>query len=856
MSEPSLSFPSPAPAITPDSLTLPPETSVLSASETISNLSLPLIPTVSLSPSSSAIDTFSPLAASSTTKARVDSFSLSTSSPAPQSQITAPLISLTSSPTTRSRIADPSTPLLPTSSRPTSSTIIQRYTASSTTEKYRPSALQPFSSHGKSSSPGKEQAFPIPKLSLVADELAALPSSPLATERSLPRSPDQSLQRSNPVVQRLVASEDVAPEDHSIRGMDAARTIESIAEFRSESLLSLSSPSNLISSTLQQSAYYGDAAASTQFSAMPNRRIVEPTLRSASWLNLPPDDYSGTFAIESISQSSISNPAVQPTQSVDRRFEALSRSGAISSSTEIASNDAFIQSGDWQFNQSLQTLNNASTISSALEQFDTALLNSSMINPPRPATLGRINTQNSPQLRNIGGDAGARSTAFISQFSNAQFDTDAQTQGIDRPIQRLIQPDTRTSPTKLNVDASNQPIDRRTQVLRKTQEDNYSVEIGFTDQVVGSEDISAKRTLTEEKLTEENLITWKPLVPLDATSPTELSNGDVPQADDRRFQQTDQGPNNFSATSLASSTADTQSQFGARPTQPLLQKQSQSNLSTALSNSASRDDLDRSPQVLPSDHINSPHTDIAAVQNPRIIHSPSPLTVGEKSPQPPPALGDLKLSRHTRKEDTAGARLAAITPQANNTTVAASRSSVTSAPTISLAVAELQAFQPDETDSGESLHEQTAIRPYQWVTSRSHSIPNPDATILDLAADQSPFTNPVNSELELLITAKLITSQNSLELEDSSVAFGDPSALQLGTSFLGLPPSPLPPSPAPASSNSAPPSPPPSPPPQPDRSPTQSKQPPTFPEPMSVIAPPRPALSLNDYLKRRRRGQR
>ncbi|MBD2034097.1 hypothetical protein H6F76_03415 [Leptolyngbya sp. FACHB-321] len=523
-------------------------------------------------------------------------------------------------------------------------------------------------------------------------------------------------------------------------------------------------------------------------------------MTSTGWLNIPPDDYLVNFAAESTSQSSISNPAVQPTQPVDRQFAALSRFGAISSSTGIVNNYAFNQSGDWQFNRSFQILNNASTRSSSVERFD----------------------------------------------------TDAQTQGSDRPIQRLIQPDTKTSAAELlNVDVSNQPVDHHTQKLRKFQEDNYSIGTGFTDQALGSKDIPTKPTLAKERL-----ITWKPLIPLDAISPIELSNGAVPLADGRQFQPSDQGLNNFPAISLeALSTADAQSEFRVRRAQPLLQRtsQAQSNLSIALSNSVPRDYPDRSSQVLPTDHINSAHSDSAVVLNPSMIRPLSPATREETSTQSPPGLRDLKPLSHTRKGDNAEARLAASIPQSSNVTIAASRSFVTSAPTISLAVAELQVLNTTETDFDSSLPEQTAIRPYQRINPRSLSIPISDPTISALATEQASFAHPVNTKLKPLDVAKLTTPQSLLELEEVSAASATLSTLQSGNSVLGLPPSPLLPLPAPESSNSAPPLPLP---PQLDRSPIEGRQPPNFPEPMPVIAPPRPALSLNNYLNRRRRGQR
>ena len=688
----------------------------------------------------------------------------------------------------------------------------------------------------------------------MADELAGLPTPSLATERSLPRSLNQSSQTPSLVIQRFVASEDVASEDHSIHGMDEARTTESIAEFSPEVLPTLSSPLNLASSALQRSAYYGNAATRNQFSAVPNRRIAEPILTSTGWLNIPPDDYPVNFAAESTSQSSISDPAVQLTQSVERRFEALSRFGAISSLTGIVNNYAFNQSGDWQFNRSFQILNNASTRSSPVERFD----------------------------------------------------TDAQTQGSDRPIQRLIQLDTETSSAKLlNVDVSNQSVDHHTQILKKFQEGNGFVGTGLTGQVLGSKDIPTKPTPPEKALlnpsviappvppilgrvrtqsppalrdsggnaearstafiprfsnaTEERLLTWRPLIQPDAISPAPLSNVHVSEPNDCPFQPSDQGLNNFPAISLealeALSTADAQSEFRVRRAQPLLQRssQAQSNLSTALSNSVPRDYPDRSSQVLPSDHINSAHIDSAVVLNPSMIRPLSPATRGQTSTQSPSGLRDLKPFSHTRKGDNAEARLAASIPQSSNITMAASRSFVTSAPTVSLAVAELQMRKPAEPDSGGPLPEQTAIRPYQQrINPRSHSILNFDTLIPALAIEQASFANSVSTKLEPLDVARLTTPQSLLELEEVSAASAALSTLQPGTSFLGLPPSPLLPLPASKSSNSAPP-PLPS---QPDRSPIESNQPPNFPEPMPVIAPPRPTLSLNNYLNRRRRGQR
>jgi hypothetical protein len=217
-------------------------------------------------------------------------------------------------------------------------------------------------------------------------------------------------------------------------------------------------------------------------------------------------------------------------------------------------------------------------------------------------------------------------------------------------------------------------------------------------------------------------------------------------------------------------------------------------------------------------------------------------------------LQDLKPLSHARKGDNAEARLAASIPQASNVTMAASRSFVTSAPTDSLAVAELQTRNPAETDSDRPLPEQTAIRPYQQqINLRSHSILNSDTLIPALAIEQASFDNSVNTELEPFDVARLTTPQSLLELEEVSAASAALSTLQPGNSVLGLPPSPLLPLPASESSNSAPPPPLP---PQPDRSSIESNQPPNFPEPMPVIAPPRPTLSLNNYLNRRRRGQR
>jgi hypothetical protein len=599
----------------------------------------------------------------------------------------------------------------------------------------------------------------------VADELAGLPSPSLATERSLPRSLNQSSQTPSLVIQRFVASEDVASEDHSIRGMDEARTTESIAELSSEVLPTLSSPLNLASSALQKSAYYGDAATRNQFSAVPNRRIAEPILTSTGWLNIPPDDYPVNFAAESTSQSSISNPAVQLTQSVDRRFEALSRFGAISSLTGIVNNYAFNQSGDRQFNRSFQILNNASTRSSPVERFD----------------------------------------------------TDAQTQGSDRSIQRLVQPDTKTSSAKLlNLDAHNQLADHHTQKLRKLQEDNYFIGTGFTDQTLGSKDISTKPTTIEERL-----ITWKPLIPLDAISPIELSNGDVSQADDRQFRPLE-GLNNFLAISLeALSTADTQSKFRVRRAQSLLQRPSpsQSNRSTALANSAPRYDLDRSSQIAPSNHIDleqidSQQIDSAVVLNPVLIRPSSLPTLVATSPHIPSELEDLKPLGQ-RKADNAEARLTASTPQFSDATVAASQSTVTSAPVTSLDVAELQVLNLDRPDSARSLPEQTAIRPSQQVNARSHLILSSDTISPALATEQASFANTKLEPLEPLDVARLTTPQSLLELEEVSAASSSSFTLQPGTSFLGLPPSPLLPLPASESSNSAPPPPLP---PQPDRS--------------------------------------
>ncbi|XHX79879.1 MAG: hypothetical protein RBJ76_08125 [Stenomitos frigidus ULC029] len=620
-----------------------------------------------------------------------------------------------------------------------------------------------------------------------------------------------------------------------------------MAEFRFASSPPLSSPSNLVSSTLRKTAYYGDDAASAQFSALPHWRVAEPILTSTGWLNIPPDDYPLTVATESVSRSSIANLVVRPTQPVDRQFAALSQPKAISSSTEIVSN--YAQSGERQFKQLFQILDNAPSISSSVERFDTG----------------------------------------------------AQTQGVDRPIPSLIQLDTGTSAKLLNVDGSNQSVDRRTQILKTFQEGNGSVRMGLTDQVLDSKDIPTKPMPPEKALlkpsmiappsppilgraktqsppalrdseshaearatafiprfsnaTEERLMTWSPLIQADAISPAPLSNVPVSQPNDRQFQLSDQGLNNPAISLEALATADAYSKFRVRRAQPLLQKtsQAQSNLSTALSNSVPRDYPDRLSQVLPSVHINSAHMDSAVVLNRSMIRPLSPATKGETSTQSPLGLQDLKPLSQARKGESAEARLAASIPQSGNVTSVASRSFVTSAPTTSPAVAELQVLDTAETDFDGSLPGQITIRPDQQINPRSLSIPSSDPTIPALATEQASFANTVNTKLKPLDVARLTIPQSLLELEEASAAFAALSTLQPGTSVLGLPPSPLLPLPASESSNSAPLPPLPLP---PDRSPIESKQPPTFPEPMPVIAPPRPALSLNDYLNRRRRGQR
>lgn len=161
-------------------------------------------------------------------------------------------------------------------------------------------------------------------------------------------------------------------------------------------------------------------------------------------------------------------------------------------------------------------------------------------------------------------------------------------------------------------------------------------------------------------------------------------------------------------------------------------------------------------------------------------------------------------------------------------------------------------------------HTQPQIPPQQLSQTLSQSsinastelISSVDQPLSNAATPISDFDHIRVTEYQPLVPAQAvsaITRQNVPELEDSYASF-TASDLQAGMSFLGLPPAPVSPDSTSVASTTAPqPTPPPA---QPERPLAPPRQPPPLPEPMLVMMPPQPSLSLDRYLNRRKRGGR